>query len=102
MAAIRKLRAEVMDPLDAKYHGRVVPLMGRSAIVQSHPGVDAGACAIAVQQQTATAQTDGPPERRIVFRMGVTLGDVAVEGTDLLGDGVNVAARLEQLCDPGG
>jgi TolB-like protein/class 3 adenylate cyclase/rhodanese-related sulfurtransferase/Flp pilus assembly protein TadD len=102
LAAIRQLRAEVIDPLVAKHHGRIVKLMGDGAILEFHSVVDAVACAIAVQKGTAAVQSDGPLERRIVFRIGVNLGDVAVDGADLLGDGVNVAARLEQLCDPGG
>ena len=64
--------------------------------------VDAVACAVAIQKAVADRQAKSPPERRIVFRIGVNLGDVVVEGDDLLGDGVNVAARLEQLCEPGG
>ena len=59
-------------------------------------------CAVALQKECAASQADIPAERRIVFRIGINLGDVVVEGDDLLGDGVNVAARLEQLCDPGG
>ena len=102
LAAIRKLRAEVIDPQLAKHHGRIVKLMGDGVIVEFGSVVDAVACAIAVQKQTAAAQIDDPPDHRIIFRTGVNLGDVVVDGTDLLGDGVNVAARLEQLCDPGG
>ena len=64
--------------------------------------VDAVACAVAMQKAVADRQAKTPPDRRIVFRIGVNLGDVVVEGDDLLGDGVNVAARLEQLCEPGG
>lgn len=64
--------------------------------------VDAVACAVAVQKGVAEQQADLAPERRIVFRIGINLGDVVVDGEDLLGDGVNVAARLEQLCAPGG
>ena len=102
LAAIRKLRAEAIDPLLAKHHGRIVKLMGDGAIVEFGSVVDAVACAIAIQKQTSAAQISDPPERRITFRMGVNLGDVVVDGADLLGDGVNVAARLEQLCEPGG
>jgi hypothetical protein len=76
--------------------------MGDGAIVEFASVVDAVACAVAVQKAVATQQTGVPTERRIVFRVGVNLGDVVVEGDDLLGDGVNVAARLEQLCAPGG
>ena len=102
LAAIRKLRAEVIDPLLAKHHGRIVKLMGDGAIVEFGSVVDAVSCAVALQKDVAAAQAEIPVERRIVFRIGINLGDVVVEGDDLLGDGVNVAARLEQLCDPGG
>ncbi|MEQ1956233.1 adenylate/guanylate cyclase domain-containing protein [Mesorhizobium yinganensis] len=102
LAAIRSLRFNVIDPLLAKHNGRIVKLMGDGAIVEFGSVVDAATCAVARQYETAAAQAATPAERRIVFRMGINLGDVVVEGDDLLGDGVNVAARLEQLCDPGG
>ena len=76
--------------------------MGDGAIVEFGSVVDAVACAVAVQKAVAEHQGDVPADRRIVFRIGINLGDVVVEGDDLLGDGVNVAARLEQLCEPGG
>jgi TolB-like protein/class 3 adenylate cyclase len=102
LAAIRKLRAEVIDPLLARHKGRIVKLMGDGVIVEFGSVVDAVSCAVALQKDVAAAQPEIPAHRRIVFRIGVNLGDVVVEGDDLLGDGVNVAARLEQLCDPGG
>lgn len=102
LAAIRTLRIEVIEPLVAEHRGRVVKLMGDGAIVEFGSVVDAVACAVALQQGIATHQEDASPENRIVFRIGINLGDVVVEGTDLFGDGVNVAARLERLADPGG
>ena len=102
LEAIKDLRREVIDPLLAGHHGRIVKLMGDGAIAEFGSVVDAVACAVAIQKDAAARQADTPPERRIVFRMGINLGDVVVEGEDLLGDGVNVAARLEQLCEPGG
>ena len=100
--AIEDLRAAVIDPLLAEHKGRMVKLMGDGAIVEFGSVVDAVACAIAVQRAVAERQAGLPADRRIVFRIGINLGDVVVEGDDLLGDGVNVAARLEQLCEPGG
>jgi adenylate cyclase len=100
--AIKDLRREVIDPLLAERHGRIVKLMGDGAIVEFGSVVDAVACAVAIQRGVAERQAGAPAERRIVFRIGINLGDVVVEGDDLLGDGVNVAARLEQLCEPGG
>ncbi|MCF6116037.1 adenylate/guanylate cyclase domain-containing protein [Mesorhizobium muleiense] len=102
LATIKALRAEVIDPLLAEHKGRVVKLMGDGALVEFHSVVDAVACAVAVQNGVAAHQAKSPPERRIVFRVGINLGDVVVEGEDLLGDGVNIAARLEQLCPAGG
>jgi class 3 adenylate cyclase len=102
LAAIRDLRREVIEPLLSEHHGRIVKLMGDGAIAEFGSVVDAVACAVAVQSGVAARQARVAPERRIVFRIGINLGDVVVEGEDLLGDGVNVAARLEQLCEPGG
>jgi TolB-like protein/class 3 adenylate cyclase/tetratricopeptide (TPR) repeat protein len=102
LAAIRDLRCEVIDPLLGEHHGRIVKLMGDGAIAEFGSVVDAVACAVAVQRGVAARQAAVAPQRGIVFRIGINLGDVVVEGEDLLGDGVNVAARLEQLCEPGG
>jgi len=102
LVAIKMLRREVFDPLLAQYHGRIVKLTGDGAIVEYGSVVDAVGCGAAIQKDTAARQADVPAERRIVFRIGINLGDVVAEDGDLLGDGVNVAARLEQLCDPGG
>lgn len=102
LAAIRELRRAVIDPLLAEHHGRIVKLMGDGVLVEFGSVVDAVACAVATQKGIAARQAEIPPERRIVYRIGVNLVDLVVEGDDLLGDGVVVAARLEQLCDPGG
>ena len=102
LVAIRRLRREVIDPLLAKYHGRIVKLMGDGAIVEFVSVVDAVRCAAELQKACAAAQADVPVDRRIVFRIGINLGDVVVEGDDLLGDGVNVAARLQEICEPAG
>ncbi len=97
LSALRAMRQNVLEPLLAEHRGRVVKLMGDGFIVEFGSVVSAVACAAATQRQLAKSQKDIAPERRIVLRMGVHLGDVVVEGEDLLGDGVNVAARLEQL-----
>jgi class 3 adenylate cyclase len=102
LAEIKLLRSEVIDPLLAEHKGRVVKLMGDGALFEFGSVVDAVACAVAVQKKVVASQSDAPAERRIVFRIGINLGDIVVEGDDLLGDGVNVAARLEQLCPAGG
>lgn len=92
------------DPrsLLAAHHDRIVKLMGDGAIAEFASVVDAGSCAIAVQRQSAALQAAIPADRRIIFRIGINVGDVVVQVGDLLGEGVNVAARPEHLCDPGG
>ncbi|MPR11512.1 tetratricopeptide repeat protein [Microvirga tunisiensis] len=102
LSALKDLRREVIEPLLAVHHGRIVKLMGDGAIAEFGSVVDAVACAVGVQKGVAERQANVPAEHRIVFRIGINLGDVVVEGEDLLGDGVNVAARLEQLCEPAG
>ena len=102
LAALRDIRHAVVDPLLAEHRGRIVKLMGDGLLAEFGSVVDAVACALAIQAETAARQDDTLPERRIMFRIGINLGDVVVEGEDLLGDGVNIAARLEQLCTPGG
>ena len=102
LKALRGMRQDVLEPLLSEHRGRVVKLMGDGIIVEFGSVVSAVACAAALQARLSAAQGDAAPERRIVLRIGVHLGDVVVEGEDLLGDGMNVAARLEQLCPPGG
>ncbi|MGO4838398.1 adenylate/guanylate cyclase domain-containing protein, partial [Rhizobiaceae sp. 2RAB30] len=85
---IRTLRSQVIDPLIADHRGRIVKLMGDGAIIEFGSVVDAVACAVALQEGTAVQQREAPPERRIVLRIGVNVGDVVVEDGDLLGDGV--------------
>jgi TolB-like protein/Tfp pilus assembly protein PilF len=102
LSALRSLRRDLIAPLLVKHRGRIVKLMGDGAIIEFNSVVDAVTCAIAIQKGTNERQPEMPAERRIVFRVGINLGDVVVEGRDLLGDGVNIAARLERLCPPGG
>ncbi|WP_436173985.1 adenylate/guanylate cyclase domain-containing protein [Mesorhizobium sp. LjNodule214] len=100
--ALKTLRAAVIDPLLSEHKGRIVKLMGDGALVEFQSVVDAVTCAVAIQSKVAAHEVDAHAERRLVFRIGINLGDVVVESDDLFGDGVNVAARLEQLCPPGG
>ena len=102
LAALRELRREVLDPLLAEHRGRVVKLMGDGVLAEFGSAVDAVACAAALQRAVTERQAGVPAERRIVLRIGVNLGEVVVEEDgDLLGDGVNVAARLEGAAGPG-
>ncbi|MER9249841.1 adenylate/guanylate cyclase domain-containing protein [Mesorhizobium sp. M0590] len=99
---LKTVRSEVFDPAICQHHGRVVKLMGDGALVAFESVVDAVACAAEIQS-AAAARNEGLPEpERIVFRIGVNLGDVALVDGDVYGDGVNVAARLQQLAEPGG
>ena len=102
LGALKAHREALIDPAIAEHHGRIVKLMGDGSLVEFASVVDAVACALAIQEGMAERNAEVPEERRIEFRIGVHLGDVIVEGDDLYGDGVNVAARLEGLAKPGG
>jgi adenylate cyclase len=102
LASIKTLRAEVINPLLEAHKGRVAKLMGDGAIVEFGSVVDAVACAVAFQQAVTVHEAGRPPGQKVVFRIGISLGDVVVDGDDLLGDGVNIAARVEALAEPGG
>jgi adenylate cyclase len=102
LARLRKNRSERLDPALAKYGGRLVKLTGDGALVEFGSAVDALSAAIEFQQAMAEANGDQPPDTLLVFRMGLHLGDLIVDGDDLYGDGVNVAARLEAEAPAGG
>ncbi len=102
LAALKAHREKLIDPKIAVHHGRIVKLMGDGALVEFASVVDAVACAVEIQHDMAERNASVPEERRIEFRIGVHLGDVMVEDEDIYGDGVNVAARLESLAEPGG
>ena len=102
LSALKVLRQEVIDPLLAEHQGRIVKLMGDGALVEFPSVVEAVQCAVEVQRGVAEHQGELPENQRIAFRIGVNLGDVIIEGDDIHGDGVNVAARLEALAEPGG
>ena len=95
-------RKKLIDPKIAEHHGRVVKLMGDGALVEFASVVDAVQCAIDIQRSIAERNAEVPAEKRIEFRIGINLGDVIVEGDDIYGDGVNIAARFQELADPGG
>ena len=102
LAVLQAHRAELIDPTIAAHRGRIVKLMGDGALVEFASVIDAVECAVDVQRGMANRNTDVPGSRRIEFRIGINLGDVIIEGDDIYGDGVNVAARLQELADPGG
>ena len=102
MAALKQHRREFFDPTMEKHGGRIFKVMGDGFLVEFGSVVGAVQCAVDIQAQTAARNHAVPEDQRIIFRIGVNLGDVIVDGADLYGDGVNVAARLEGLADPGG
>src|SRR5215831_3300758 len=102
LARLRKNRSEHLDPVLAKYGGRLVKLTGDGALMEFASAVDALSAAIEFQQAMAEANSDLPMDAALVFRMGLHLGDLIVDGDDLYGDGVNVAARLETAAPAGG
>ncbi len=102
IARLNSLREELIDPSIAKHHGRIVKTMGDGILVEFPSVVDAVRNAVEVQRGMAERNSDVPEDQRIEFRVGVNLGDIVVQGDDILGDGVNIAARLEGLADPGG
>ena len=102
LARVRGLRSDLIDPAIAAHHGRIVKRTGDGAIVEFRSVVDAVRCAIEVQSGMVERNAGLPPERRIEFRVGIHLGDVVEEADgDLMGDGVNIAARLEGVAKPG-
>ncbi len=102
LARLRAHRRELIDPLIAEHKGRIVKTTGDGMLIEFPSVVEAVACAVAVQLGMAERNADVSVDQRIVFRVGINLGDIIVEGDDIHGDGVNVAARLEALADPGG
>ncbi len=102
LARLRALRAKLINPILADHGGRVVKTTGDGMLVEFASVVDAVRCAIAVQRRMVEINASVPPERRIEFRIGINLGDIIVEDDDIFGDGVNIAARLEGLAEPGG
>jgi adenylate cyclase len=102
LAALRAHRAELIDPTIAEHNGRLVKLMGDGLLIEFASAIDAVECAVAIQQGMAARNAQVPNERMLLFRIGINLGDVITEGGDIYGDGVNVAARLQELAEPGG
>jgi TolB-like protein/class 3 adenylate cyclase len=102
LARLRKVRSEHLHPILTKYGGRLVKLTGDGALLEFPSAVDALSAAIEFQQTVAEANGDQPADTALVFRMGLHLGDLIVDGDDLYGDGVNIAARLEAEAPAGG
>src|SRR5215813_11929170 len=99
LAALKAYRCEIVDPTIAAHKGRIVKTTGDGMLVEFASAVDAVSCAVAVQEKMAVQTAEGP---RIQFRVGINVGDIIIDGDDIIGDGVNVAARVENECEPGG
>jgi adenylate cyclase len=102
LAALRAVRRELGDPKIAEHRGRIVKTTGDGLLAEFASVVDAVRCAVEVQREMIARNAAAPAERRIEFRMGINLGDIIIEDDDIFGDGVNIAARLEALAEPGG
>ena len=102
LSRLNALRRELIDPAIAAHSGRVVKLMGDGALVEFASAVDAVTCAIEIQRQLREHDASGSEADPIRFRIGINVGDIIIEGEDILGDGVNIAARIEGIAEPGG
>lgn len=102
LEGLKSCRRELIDPEIQKHHGRMIKLMGDGALVEFASVVDAVQCAAVIQRRMADRNKGTAEARQIRFRIGVNLGDVIVEGDDIYGDGVNIAARLQAIAEPGG
>src|SRR5208283_1159292 len=102
LAALKRHRETIFNPAVAAHNGRIVKLIGDGAIVEFGSVVDAVNCALSVQRSDASPPDHSASQPAIVLRIGINLGDVIIEGDDIYGDGVNIAARLEPLAEPGG
>jgi adenylate cyclase len=102
LARLKAIRRELADPKIKEHRGRIVKTTGDGLLVEFPSVVDAVRCAVEVQREMAERNAEVPEALRIEFRMGINLGDIIKDGRDIYGDGVNIAARLEALAEPGG
>jgi adenylate cyclase len=102
LTALKAHRTEAIDPKLARHNGRIVKTTGDGILIEFPSVVDAVQCAVEIQEDIRARNVAIGPEKRIEFRIGINVGDIIVEGADVFGDGVNIAARLEQLAEPGG
>ena len=102
LAALKAVRSEVVDRMIGEYQGRIVKTMGDGLLVEFASAVEAVRCALEVQRAVDQRNVDVAEDRRIAFRIGINVGDIIIDHGDVFGDGVNIAARLEPLAEPGG
>ena len=102
IARLKAHRKELIDPKFGEHHGRIVKVMGDGLLVEFASADDAVQCAVEIQRAMAEREAEVAQDQRIIYRIGINIGDIVIEGDDILGDGVNVAARMEALAEPGG
>jgi adenylate cyclase len=102
LSRLNGLRRELIDPTIAAHSGRIVKLMGDGALVEFASAVDAVTCAIEIQRRLRELDASGSEANPIQIRIGINVGDIIIDGEDILGDGVNIAARVEGIAEPGG
>ena len=102
LRALKGIRKDKVDPVIAALGGRIVKTTGDGILADFPSVIDAVACAVTIQRKMLDYNKDVPDEKRIVFRVGINIGDIIKDGNDIFGDGVNIAARLESICEPGG
>ena len=102
LAHLKSFRKTLVDPKIAEHRGHIVKTTGDGMLVEFASAVDAVRCAVEIQRGMAEQNADAPQDNRIEFRIGIHLGDIIIDDNDIFGDGVNIAARLEGIAEPGG
>src|SRR6476469_9400497 len=102
LAQFKAFRKTLVDPTIASHRGRIIKTTGDGMLVEFGSAVDAARCSVIIQQEMAVRNSSVPPELRIEFRIGIHVGDIIIDDNDIFGDGVNIAARLEGIAEPGG
>jgi adenylate cyclase len=102
LAKLKSCRRDLVDPKIAEYHGRIVKTSGDGVLVEFPSAVEAVKCAIDIQRSIRERNAGISQDHRVVFRIGINVGDIIIDDDDIFGDGVNIAARLESIAEPGG
>src|ERR1700684_3811900 len=102
LKSLKSHRRELVDSGIAEHHGRIVKTTGDGMLVEFASVVDAVGCAVNIQRSMVRRNTGIAQDKQVVFRVGINVGDIIIDGDDIFGDGVNVAARVENECEPGG
>src|SRR5258705_10419803 len=102
LARLKAVRKDLVDPTIASHRGRIVKTTGDGVLIEFASAVDAVRCSVEVQRRMAEQNAALPEDQRIEFRIGIHVGDIIIDDNDIFGDGVNIAARLEGIAEPGG